>query len=379
MKHFVRGMNIRHLLLVGTLTFVSFSLQAQIGQVRAQSRGGVGGSGASLRQYMNNTMVGDALIEIDPETRSIIVVADDATNANIRGIIDNLDQPKPQVLINVVFLEVTHRDDLDIGVDGSFSFSQGETDATVGSVFDVGAAATQGGFYKAIGDNIDVTMRALSDQGKLEVLSRPSILARNNQEAVITIGQEVPFIRNTQILQNGQQLNTVEYEDIGIILRVTPFITSDDMVEMIVAPEISTITDQTVTIQAGVTSPVFAKRSAETVVVTPNNTTIVIGGLMEDNKTESVKKIPLLGDIPILGLPFRRTVKTDTKTELLIFLTPRIVSYPVEMVAVTEDERSRTRMAQDSFSGDQIERYVDEMSEDELRDYIEALKTKLDQ
>ena len=88
----------------------------------------------------------------------------------------------------------------------------------------------------------------------------------NNQEAIITVGQTVPFIDNVTFSQVGQQINTVTYRDIGIILRVTPFITQNGMVEMIVGPEISTITDETVTIQEGVEAPVFAKRAAEMVV-----------------------------------------------------------------------------------------------------------------
>src|SRR5690606_28353238 len=134
--------------------------------------------------------------------------------------------------------------------------------------------------------------------GRLEVLSRPSILTRNNQEAIITVGSEVPFVTDTRITESGQQINTIVYEDIGIILRVTPFITRDGLVEMILAPEISTLTDETVPISDTLRSPVFAKRSADTVVVTPNGQTVVIGGLMEDNKTEVTSKIPLLGDIP---------------------------------------------------------------------------------
>ena len=95
---------------------------------------------------------------------------------------------------------------------------------------------------------------------------------------------------------------------------------------MIVAPEISTLTDQTVAISNNASAPVIAKRSAETVVVTPHAQTVVIGGLMETQKTETIQKIPILGDIPILGIPFRRTVKADQKRELLIFLTPYIVN-----------------------------------------------------
>ena len=171
-------------------------------------------------------------------------------------------------------------------------------------------------------DDWSATLRALSTRGKVEVLSRPSIMARNNQEAVIVVGSEVPFITNSRTDALGNLTNTITYDNVGIILRVTPFITSEGTVEMIVAPEISSLTAQTVPISSTVSAPVIAKRSAETVVVTPNGQTVVIGGLMETQRIENIRKIPLLGDIPGLGAAFRRTIKSDVKKELMIFLTP---------------------------------------------------------
>ena len=324
--------------------------------------GGIGGgTGANgQRQYFNNTMLGDAIIEIDAETRSIIIITDEETNFHIDEVIKQLDRPKPQVLIKVVFVEVTHRDDLDVGIEGSVNYSQnGGSASTIIETLFGSATQTQGGFYRLIDNDFSITARAMAEAGNFEVLSRPSILARNNQEAIITVGQEVPFIRNTQISNTGQQINTVEYEDVGIILRVTPFITSAGLVEMIIAPEISTITDQTIPISDSVNAPVFAKRSAETVVVTGDGKTVVIGGLMERNKTESIRKVPLLGDIPVLGWAFRRKIKEDTKTELLIFLTPYVVNQPDELEKLTREETDKTEMAPNVLPGEQLNKYID--------------------
>lgn len=323
--------------------------------------GGFGGNTTTdgSRQYFNNTMLGDALIEIDPETRSLIIITDEETNVHIDQVIKQLDRPKPQVLIKVVFVEVTHRNDLDIGIEGSLGYTQetrdGEFQSNYGSLLSA-TLRSQGGF-KLLDSDFSVTARALAEAGNVEVLSRPSILARNNQEAVITVGQEVPFIRDSRITDQGDQINTVEYEDIGIILRVTPFITSDGLVEMIVAPEISTITDETIQISAGVEAPVFAKRSADTVVVTGNGQTVVIGGLMERNKRETVRKVPLLGDIPLLGWAFRRKIKEDTKTELLIFLTPYVVNQPEELEQLTREETDQTEF--NPIPDEPLEKYID--------------------
>lgn len=322
--------------------------------------GGFGGNTTTegARQYFNNTMLGDALIEIDPETRSLIIITDEETNVHIDQVIKQLDRPKPQVLIKVVFVEVTHRDELDIGIEGSLGYTQetrdGELQSNYGSLLSA-TLRSQGGF-KLLDSDFSVTARALAEAGNFEVLSRPSILARNNQEAIITVGQEVPFIRNPTISNTGQQTFPVEYEDIGIILRVTPFITSDGLVEMIVAPEISTISDETIPIN-NIDYPVYAKRSAETVVVTGNGQTVVIGGLMERNKRETVRKVPLLGDIPLLGWAFRRKIKEDTKTELLIFLTPYVVNQPEELEQLTREETNQTEF--NPIPDEPLEKYID--------------------
>jgi general secretion pathway protein D len=156
----------------------------------------------------------------------------------------------------------------------------------------------------------------------------------------------------------------VEYTDVGIILRVTPFISNDGLVEMIVAPEISSLTDQTVAIAAGVSVPVIAKRTADTVVVTPDGHPVIIGGLMQNNKTGAEFKVPILGDIPILGYLFKRKLKNNTKTELLIFMTPHIVQTPGQLLALSEKERSRISLPKKAFSEAEMEQFLNELPVD---------------
>jgi general secretion pathway protein D len=352
------------------------------------------------RQYRSNTELGDAVIQIDPETRSLVIVTDENTHRELAKVIANLDKPKPQVLIKVVFLEITYNKGLDVGLEGTYTANMrnpvaastgsqvtttnesrttdtggtrttattltvprgdaatlGET-AMIQSLYGL-ANLTTGNFVRLASDDWSATLRLLATRGKLEVLSRPSIMARNNQEAVIVVGSEVPFITNSRITDNGQTINTIQYDNVGIILRVTPFITSEGTVEMIVAPEISTLTDQTVPISDTVSAPVIAKRSAETVVVTPHGQTIVIGGLMETQKTESVQKIPILGDIPFFGIPFRRTIKADQKRELLIFLTPFIVNDTPGIARETSAELSNAQLVDRAFSKNELSRYLD--------------------
>jgi len=330
----------------------------------AAQRGGVNGDA-----YSAETM-GEATIQYDAETGSIIVIADEETNAHIQQIIETLDRPVPQVLIKVLFLEVTHSDDLDLGVEGFFQdvteidYSDSTESSTFETAFGV-AAETRGGFYKLLEEDLNLTIRALSEVGKLEVLSRPSILTRNNQEATITVGQEVPFVRNSRVTSDGQTINTVEYEDIGIILTVTPKISPDRVVELEVVPEISTITGDTVQISESLSAPVFAKRSAETGVVVPDGKTVVIGGLMEDSETATIRKVPLLGDIPGVGALFRRKITQESKTELLIFLTPHVIIGTEELEKRSTLERESTELATEVFTGEELSRYMGDGDEAE--------------
>ena len=370
----------------------------------ATNRGATGGGGArssgstgGARQYRSNTELGDATIQVDPETRSLVIVTDEATHEELMKVIKTIDQPKPQVLIKVVFVEVTYNKGSDIGIEANYTFKNGyptgavsgtstttTTTGTTGNgtvinkITDLAQAAVaangvtgsnlfngvpnpvDGTFVRVLADDWSATLRALATKGKVEVLSRPSIMARNNQEAVIVVGQEVPFITNSRTDALGNLTNTITYDNVGVILRVTPFITSEGTVEMIVAPEISSLTDQTVPISSTASAPVIAKRSAETVVVTPNARTVVIGGLMQTQKTESIRKIPLLGDLPgVMGLPFRRTIKSDVKSELMIFLTPYIVNNAGEAQKVTADEVSKTELVEKAYTKKEFDKYLD--------------------
>jgi general secretion pathway protein D len=198
--------------------------------------------------------------------------------------------------------------------------------------------------FQVTENDFTAAIRALDTVGHLDVLSRPYILASDNQLASITVGQEVPFITNTRTTDTGQTINTIQYQDIGIILDVVPHINPDGLVIMDVAPEISALTGTTIPISETVTAPVFAKRSAQSRVSIRDGQTIVIGGLMEDRKTSTVQKVPLIGDLPFVGALFRRNQTTISKTELLIFLTPHVASRPDFLKAMSKDELEGARI-----------------------------------
>jgi type II secretory pathway component GspD/PulD (secretin) len=344
-------------------TLLAFSTTPLLAQQRPLGTTGAGGLARGSGEYPRSTDVGEAMISVDPETRKIIIIADDDTNLQVQSVIQSLDRPKPQVLINVVFLQVTLGNDLDFGVEASYTHRpSSSTTGTASSAFglrDAAAVAAGGGVYSIMGRDFEATIRALRVIGKTEILSRPSILARNNQQAVIVVGQQVPFITNTRFDAVNGQINTVTYQDIGIILRVTPFISNDGMVEMIVAPEISSVSDRTVNISPGVNAAVIDKRSADTVVVTPNGQTVAIGGLISTQKTEQDRRVPILGDIPGLGNLFKRKVAMSSKTELLIFLTPHVIQAPGDLARSTRNEVDRLEAAPRVFSEEETQRFLD--------------------
>jgi general secretion pathway protein D len=343
-----------------------------------------GGGGGSTREYPNNTQVGDATISYDPETRKIIVITDEETNAQIKDVITSLDNPRPQVLIKVVFLEVTHNNSSDIGVEGGYVRKLGNTGTgSIANAFGASAissAATSSvpnvlgqnvqsmlptppgaGLYQVLGSDFQATLRAIAQAGKAEILSRPSILARNNQPATISLGQQVPLVSNTRFDAVNGQINTVTYQNVGIILRVTPFITPDGMVEMIVSPETSSLADRSswVPISANALAPVVNSRLADTVVVVPDGQTVVIGGLMQTQILESESKIPLLGDIPYLGNAFKRKIKSNQKTELMIFLTPVVIAAPGQLAGITAEERGRTTLKPKMIPKTELDSLID--------------------
>ncbi len=266
----------------------------------------------------------------------------------VKRIIEELDRPVPQVLIKVLVVEVSHDKTNDVGVDFSIldTRASGKGISVGQTLGNVAAQAANGGLIvNLMEDNLNAALHALATEGKLDVLSRPYILASDNQQASITIGQEVPFITDTRLTDTGQQINTIQYQAVGIILNVTPHINPDGVVTLDVAPEISQLTGQSVSIGAGVSAPVIANRSAQSRVAIRNGNTIVIGGMMQDQKTTTIHKIPLLGDIPFIGAAFTHYQDDRSKTELLIFLTPHVALQPDTLKSQSADEMTGSKLA----------------------------------
>jgi general secretion pathway protein D len=296
-------------------------------------------------------LTGQVYVVADPDTNSLLITTAPKFVDKVKMIIAELDRSVPQVLIKVLLAEVSHENTSDIGVQMSFI---NKRDSGFGSSVgtDFGLTKATGGLVVSIAEeNFQATLRALATEGKVDVLSRPYILASDNQLASILVGQYVPFITDTRIDTNSNVINTVSYQNVGIILNVVPHINPDGKVIMDVAPEISAlIPGNGVQISAGVTAPVFSTRSAQSRIAVENGRTVVIGGLMEDKKNTTITKVPLLGDIPVLGNLFKRTQDDKTKTELLIFLTPHVAMEASALKAMSKDEMGGAKILPDAVA-----------------------------
>ena len=276
------------------------------------------------------------------ESNQVILSFSPRYQSSVMNIVRQLDTPPPQVMIQVLLAEVTLDDRFEMGLEFALQqlrFSETAVTGPNGTLssnhFDVvggtdlGAAASSGGLggfsFTVTGEDFNFLVRSLQADSKLEVLQRPMIMCQDNQEASINVGQSVPFVRGTQVTDNGQVTSQIEYDDIGIKLEVKPHINPDGFVYLEVMPEISAITPSTIDVGNGIRAPIFTKRDASTTVVVKDGETVVIGGLITTSDQETESKVPILGDIPGLGVLFRTTQRSKTKTELLIVLTPRVV------------------------------------------------------
>ncbi len=292
-------------------------------------------------------LAGQVYVVANVDTNSLLVTANSKFTERVKSIIEELDRPVPQVLIKCLIAEVTHTDADKLGVEYSvLNLRASGRGSKGGTNFNVApqAAATGGLVASVVESDFTATLQALAETDKLDVLSRPYILGSDNQLASIIVGQLVPLITDTRVTDTGQQINSIQYYQIGIIVNVTPHINPEGLVIMDVAPQVSQISAQSVPISSTVNSPVIDTRAAQTRVAIRDGQTIVIGGLMQDQKTSVVKKVPFLGDIPGLGALFRSTSVQKTKRELLIFLTPHVASRPEYLSSMSRDEMRGTQL-----------------------------------
>jgi general secretion pathway protein D len=346
------------------------SNQGGAGGGRGGAAAGGGGTTAAASSTSesagNNDLSDETYFQADTTTNSLLILTSTKNYLLVKPIIDDLDKSVGQVLIKVLFAEITHTDTVDLGVDfaglnlrgvnsGFSTPAVGTTPAnnvlngTQGST--TFGSPSLGLTLNTVESDWDVTLRTLQTQTRVNVLSRPYVLAKNNQAATISVAAEVPIPSGTSSNANGAT-TTISYRtDIGIVLTVTPQVNPDGVVNMTVNPKITNRTGR-VQVSESLSAETFSTRSATTIVTVKDGQTVVIGGLIEDKINDTINKIPLLGDIPIIGALFGRTVHEKDKTELLIFMSPRVAQEPAKLTDISVTEREGTNMAVDPTVSD---------------------------
>ncbi|MDY6829680.1 MAG: type II secretion system secretin GspD [Pseudomonadota bacterium] len=292
-------------------------------------------------------------IEADDATNSLIVVGDQEQFEGIRATVAALDIRRAQVLVEAIIVEMSRERTNDLGVQwGGLGGNEDGGAAAAANFFSanglgIGTVVTSiladaippigDGFTALAGtDNFALMMRALNSNADNNILSTPSILTLDNQEAEIVVGQNVPFVTGAYT-QNGDNASnpfqTIERQDVGLTLRVTPQINEGDTIQLKIAQEISSIASTT----ASAADLITNKRSLDTTVLVDDGQMVALGGLVDDQVTESEQRVPVLSRIPAVGRLFRSRQTSTTKRTLMVFLRPRILRSAADNTAVTQE------------------------------------------
>lgn len=279
-------------------------------------------------------------IQADEDTNALIITAPPDEMRNILAVIEQLDIRRAQVLVEAIIAELSENNSQSLGVnfavDGSDSNRPvaltnlgGQTQQLAAQVASQGTSGLAAGLQLAVGRfgdggvDFGFLLSAIASDSDNNVLSTPTLVTMDNQEAEIVVGQNVPFVTGTQLsASNDNPFQTIERQDIGISLRVRPQINEGDNIRMDIEQEVSDVSSTSVTGASDITTN---RRAIRTTVLVEDGQTLVLGGLLDDQNSFSREKVPVLGDIPILGNLFRFRTSTREKTNLMVFLHPTIL------------------------------------------------------
>jgi general secretion pathway protein D len=284
----------------------------------------------------------DMVIKADPQTNSLIINATPDVMNELEQVIARLDIRRPQVLVEAIIAEVQNADGLNLGVQwghthaGMTQFPNSglpvssvvaaadryRQDGKISDSMSDALGAFNGiaaGFYSG---NWAMLLTALSSDSKNNILATPSIVTIDNKEAIFNVGQEVPVLSGSQTTSGDNIFNTVERKTVGVKLKVNPQINEGDSVLLEIEQEVSSVAENAHTNELGA---VFNTRTVSNAVLVSSGATVVVGGLLNTTSRESVSKVPLLGDIPLLGNLFSYKSKSREKRNLMLFIRPTII------------------------------------------------------
>jgi general secretion pathway protein D len=295
-------------------------------------------------------------ISADVATRSLIITAEPEDYKQIEEVIDQLDIVRPQVFVEALIADVSMDMMTNLGVEwatldepreGEYrGFGETKYSTEQATLYERGLTFSGliVGAMKGSTDgipNVGMIIQAYQKKSGFHILSTPQILTLDNQEAKILVGENIPYLTSSRITEQDTVVRSYEYKDVGIELTITPHIGKEDTMKLDIHQKVT----KSVTGATDVEAPTTTIREAKTSVAVDDGSTIVIGGLIRDDTTEVLHKVPLLGDIPILGLLFRRKEETSERRNLLIFITPYIIR---ERERIEELTRKKEEL-QDTF------------------------------
>ena len=338
---------------------------------------GSGSSAMGTSATNNNQPSTGGQIQADPTTNSLIITAPEPLYRQLRAVIDKLDGRRAQVLVESLIVEVAankvaqfgiqwqgilgKQGDGTVGVIGTNSGAAGSNIIGLTAALASGSATSIATAATGLGAGMNVALAPringqyylgalanfLQNSGDANVLSTPNLMTLDNEEARILIGDNVPFVTgsyaNTGNNGTVNPFNTVERKDVGLMLKVRPQIGENGTVKMAIYQEISKIDRSTL---SNATGPTTSKRAVESNVVVDDGSIIVIGGLLEDTYSQGEDKVPLMGDLPVVGNLFKSENRSRRKTNLMIFLRPIVVRDTATSDALVVDRYDAIRALQ---------------------------------
>jgi general secretion pathway protein D len=307
---------------------------------------GGGDQGTQSDAAASNTLLGTGRsgdedrvrVSVDDSNNTLLILASRHDYQRVLRIIQNLDVVPNQVLIEAIIAEVTLTDDLKFGLrwhlDGKkagYSFTGG---SSFGSLF-------PGFSYALAAVNAQLTLNALNTITKVNVISSPSLTVLDKHTATLQIGDQVPVVTQSAVgvvATNAPIVNSVSYRDTGVILSITPRIHESGRVFLKIEQEVSSVASTTT---SSIDSPTIKQRRVKTTVQVNDGEALALGGLIQDQITDTRNQIPVLGDIPLIGNAFKEKGGTVGKTELILLITPRVVRNLNEAREITDEYRSK--------------------------------------
>ena len=315
------------------------------------ARSTAGLSAAKGRTPPKTGSAGKTVVTADKSTNSLIITSAPEDFITLKNVIEKLDIPRRQVFVEALIFEVSSTDSekfgiewrttsnfTESGVQGIGGTNFGAINSVSANPFSAGNGLTIGvvdgviGFAGQTFANIGGLVQALQTEEGINILSTPNLLTMDNEEAEIFVGENVPFIKSTAQTTGATPIQNIERKDVGINLKIKPQINESDFVKLEIYQEISSLRPALI---EGAQDISTFKRSADTTVTVKDGQNIVIGGLIREDFQDTIQKVPLLGDIPILGWLFKSKEKKRVKTNLLIFLTPHIINNHEDLEKIT--------------------------------------------